>query len=57
MLLCLLLYPLVFTVVSSNGDISTSITMPDNETVVQMKFTVKNDNKDAHIDQKNLDVK
>ena len=47
---------LLFILVKCEDDFSTSITMPDNETVVQMKFIVKNDNKDVKIDKENLGV-
>ena len=47
---------LLFVLVKCEDDFSTSITMPDNETVVQMKFIVKNDNKDVKIDKENLGV-
>ena len=50
------LFLVLFILVKCEDDFSTSITMPDNETVVQMKFIVKNDNKDVKIDKENLGV-
>ena len=50
------LFLVLFVLVKCEDDFSTSITMPDNETVVQMKFIVKNDNKDVKIDKENLGV-